>query len=390
MHRIVQCPGSLGLIEEIRSAGELHEQPSAYAEAGTRIHADWAAAMMGVPSEVTITPDETETSKWLKDETQRLINASLWTWYPVRGAAHDIEFQCTVEVRLWGLTVSGNRYSGQYDFAYVNESDGVALLVDGKTGWNYVEPAETNLQLATLAVLAMENYNINDIIVAIVQPPVRKVTTARYKRSELYKAKGYIHRAVDESQSSKLFRSSVSACRYCHAKIHCPILTDIFMNISRGKLPADIATALEHVTLAEMVADEVKANAKRILENDPTAIPGWEFTKPTEVRKIKSADKAYLKLVSSQPQYLLAPQFMECCSVSVGKLERAVGDAVGAKSKDRAAALERALGDVIVKEKKAGSLVRVGGSAMTTPSEITQIIDSAKKETLETAAGDTQ
>src|SRR4029077_12382706 len=91
------------------------------------------------------------------------------------------------EQRLWLHDGLDPVMSGQYDVAYGKRAVEEALLLDAKTLYGEVDPAEYNDQLRELVALFYYNHRtVEKIRVAILAPKLReRVTYADYDRYEM-------------------------------------------------------------------------------------------------------------------------------------------------------------------------------------------------------------
>src|SRR5215472_9882719 len=138
-YRRRRCTGSENLIGELRKRGLLKEiPPGADATSGTLVHAAWAG------QDVQLSPAQEQTLATLKDlETMVLADWGALEPYLLLGR----------EQRLWCRKGIEPLHSGQYDVAYVSaDLDGRltwerALILDAKTLYGEIDPAEHNDQL---------------------------------------------------------------------------------------------------------------------------------------------------------------------------------------------------------------------------------------------------
>jgi hypothetical protein len=69
-------------------------------------------------------------------------------------------------------------HSGRYDVAYITVDFASMLIIDGKTLFTPVSPADTNDQLRELVALAHFNYpQVRSFTVAIIQPNAERPTS---------------------------------------------------------------------------------------------------------------------------------------------------------------------------------------------------------------------
>jgi CRISPR/Cas system-associated exonuclease Cas4 (RecB family) len=348
VHRYAHCPGSYHLE---RQFGE--DEESKDAASGTRIH----AVLYGEAVHPPLTDEEEQIV-----ERCRAIEAQLVE--QVFGGIHGIgEIR---EERHWAYDEDLKpQWSGKPDVLFHAGFRG--LLIDYKTGRGEVEHAAGNLQLRALAVLAHETYGVADITVAIIQPLVRpEVTTCRYQPSDMPAAVGEIHgimaSVVKENQPRV---PSASSCRYCKAKANCPeaqtLVETLPLQVSRDGRemvlsPERIAEFLEKVPAAEAVIEAVRAKARRMLEADPDAIPGWRL-KPGSCREVITEPNTvfarFLEAGGTQEH------FLPCVTLAKTKLREALRAASGKKGKGLDEAMDTLLAGCTETKPSAPSLERI-------------------------------
>lgn len=121
------------------------------------------------------------------------------------------------EERLYG-EVDGEQISGKPDLVY---RDGATTLVlDYKTGWGDQDESDTSMQLATLAWLVAENYAVDTVYVAMIQPAAGDPAIARYTRKDLDAVFCDLIDIVNRASSSHAPIVPGNHCQYCPAFQH--------------------------------------------------------------------------------------------------------------------------------------------------------------------------
>jgi hypothetical protein len=265
------------------------------------------------------------------------------------------------EVRLWDTPLSsitgGKTYSGKFDLMLIDSSGQRAILIDYKSGWGEVPPADQNLQMRCYAALARINYNVRSIIVAIVQPNKGKPSVAHYSETDLVESVKWIRATISACHEPGAPRkAAAAACKYCNAKSKCPEATEVLMNLATGVIPSDFASALEQTEIAKLVIKDIEQRAKAELEKDPACIPGWHLKPGNTRRTAPEVTNVQQRVVDLLP----LEKFLPCCTVAIGKLEKAYSKSAGLKGETGKKALESRLGELIVKKQNAPTLARVG------------------------------
>lgn len=265
-----------------------------------------------------------------------------------------VSFQSMVEQRLWW----GDEWSGQADRIDLWEQN--ALVVDYKTGRGEVEPAERNLQLRGLAVLAKRRFpNLKKIFVAIIAPMAGGVTLAEYDEEALAAATEEVLELIKTISEEHAPRTPApSACKYCPARAVCPEVAEKALALPDSPAPVTLTTEKlsELLLVAEYVEDYIMAlrmEAKnRLTQGVP--VKGWYMKDGAKKRAIENPTAAYNILADK-----MSPEdFAGACSVSVPSLEKAYAKATGLKGKAAKEAFEAELAPVITSKQNASSLAR--------------------------------
>lgn len=313
--RLHNCPGSW-LLE--RTCPPLPS--TADADSGIRIH----AALAGF--DVKLSDEEEKT----RQECERLCAELVEVWYPF-SAGRSLLSEKRIALRDAQLSPL---LTGRFDRLYFSAGDN-GLLIDWKTGHTGAEVAASNLQLRALAVMAANEYGLNAVRVAIIQPNAApQVSVADYDCDDLSTAERLLSAALAAAQSPLSPRKPGAWCQYCRAKAVCPEFREQGLAVAKFScglpdMPGDqLATLLDQCKLAEQVVDAARSEAKRRLTENPEAIPGWRLkpgrhtetvTKPQDVFA-----RAYARGVRQE-------DFLSCVTVGKAKLEAAVKAATGFK-----------------------------------------------------------
>jgi len=327
--RLALCPGSWQLERD------LPEATNPDAEAGTRIHMALAGALTG----------ECEWSKFLLEDDSDLAARCLEMLADLRKTMDFMQAVQRVEQRLWCPNSRGEAaWSGKADLVLVNEVRKRAMVVDWKTGRNEVQPAGGNLQLRALAVLVWENYGVSEVTVAIIQPwagggGVANICT--YTEADLERAAAEMDGIVAAAMDPRAPRTAgPEQCKYCRATAVCaeyqawvttdlPALAKPLLPV-RDWSPDDWAFFLRRVSEAEKWLDERKQEAKRLLEDDPAAIPGFRLAYSTR-RSISNAPEVYQRAAELG---VTAQEFAAACKVSITAVKDLVRNATKKKGKE--------------------------------------------------------
>lgn len=336
MERLALCPGSF-----LAEASAPTPPASKYAERGTKIA---ALVQQQLTSDGdSLVPDvdssEIEEAHRMYKETIRCYEsaaAALGITVPLM----DKDNLILVEQRLWSLDKT---FSGKPDVVIMNGD--CAIIIDHKSGWGDVTVATHNWQLRTLAVLVHQLFKKTKIAVAIVQPNNADPTIGTFDEHSLVAAEATIIHAINEAKQPNAKRiPSGKACKFCKYRPECSEARGVLVKVSTNTgIPADLSLALDMIEVADMVANDIRAQAKACLAEDPNSVPGWKL-RPGSVRhSIKDTAAAYAEIKD-----VVSPvEFTKCCTVKFGELTKVYGKNTGLKAKEAKPALVSRLGDTI-------------------------------------------
>ena len=306
-----------------------HIDDTAEASMGTRIH----ARLAGENIELTAA-EETIAERATYIEATALLEYFT-----------DSPYSRVREERLWyrdPLTLTRS-WSGQPDLVAIEAEFGSkarAAVVDYKSLWGQHTEAPSNLQLRCLAVLVAVEYGVENVRVILVQPNGwPKYTVGDYGPTELRQAEDEIAALMEDVQREGHSRTpSAKACRYCRARHVCPeaiaaasAVTTLPREGTEIALPPEaIAAFLDRIPLVESVVEAVKAKAKRMLEADANAIPGWRLKPGTEREKITDIGTVFSRFTDAGGTQ---EQFTQAVSITKSALTETVRSVTGLKGK---------------------------------------------------------
>lgn len=374
MQRVATCPGSHELTKKhVATFGPPPE--TKWASSGEAIHKAVENAVTYNFREVDpkkgLTKSEVALANEILSDVRKVVSsvASLAAFSGI-SVSDDTTNTTYTEVRLWSNTIhtpSGPQaYSGQFDIAIVNSKKNYAIVIDNKTGWNHVKPADSNLQLKTLAVLTAIRFRVTNVYVAVIQPTIAEPSVAYYSASDLSAAIGEINSYVYAANTPNADRRpSADGCRYCPARMSCPEIKEELVKLATGQVPTDVngwAKALEMCEIAEMVIADLKTGAKKVLEESPDAIPGWKLAPGKARSSISDNAVAFDKM----KDLISIDRFLGSCKASIASLAATIKDAGIAKTDAEAKkVVKNRLAPVLVVTIGEPSLVKTGHTATT-------------------------
>jgi Protein of unknown function (DUF2800) len=277
MHRLENCPGSFALSKQAPP-----EAASEYASIGTRIH----AALADRSKLDGLSIDEQDAFNRCVQIENRLVGAVL-------GWANVTPDSVERERRLWSASLE---VTGQADVIY--RGAGSALVIDYKTGRGTAEPAETNAQLRTLAVLlwlTSSTRSESPIYVAIIAPHQHPdVTVSVFGARELQRALVWLQRTIRKTKSKRAKRKPGAWCQFCPARGICPEFGSQATALVKPAVESGALSTVPSASEVEAIKyadkqwstwrDERIRLAKLALTDDPNAIPGRRIEKLDSVR----------------------------------------------------------------------------------------------------------
>jgi hypothetical protein len=343
MSRLAACSGSLALTNELRADGKLFENNNKDAASGTKIH--WWLAVTpwhlreNLEAEQQLSGWEMGTARRAREIQLDLIDAWLGN--------ENREVEVLIERRFYYRTGLRPRFTGQPDFLIKDPKR--ALILDFKSGRLESDPAADNLQLRAYAVLLKYEYpELEDIEAAIIEPNVTwESSRVRYQCADLAQAENHILSIVDEA-AWNLKRTAGTWCKHCLARILCPEaqnyiqtaldysqVRSLIKDLPRGEAGSNLWAK---IGLAEKLLADMRADYRRILVDDPDALPGYCLpTEGHQRRTVTDPEKFKFALETE----ISAKDIDALADYPVAKIEEMYGQAVGLTGKKLRADFEQ-------------------------------------------------
>ena len=317
MTRIFNCPASYKL-----NAAETPESSGAAVE-GTMLHRHMELTYM--PKK---TPEQDAELKALgaalnSEQTQSLAFAE----NEVEKVAHFFDGERHTEQRLWAANMM---YSGQADMLVLSPDKKSAVIVDYKFGRGEVEPAERNYQLAALAVLAADNYGVENVRAMIIQPraldKARRITACEYIESDIEQAREAIDSAVKSALYAKQPREAVGYwCNYCPSAYRCKaaqeeIAKQYALAVSTPTLAIGKHNAVdmfEKASVVKKLCDEILKRVKEWVSANPDHGTALVLTEGARRAKVGNAAQVFEAVESVG---ITPAEFVGVCDVGLTKL----------------------------------------------------------------------
>jgi len=353
-YRRRRCTGSENLIGELRSRGLLKEiAPGQDALSGTAVHAAWS----GVG--VELSPSQEKTLIELK----RLEAMVLADW-----SGGEPSILLGREERLWLRQGIEPVHSGQYDCAYVSSDYRRALILDAKTLYGEIDPAEHNDQLRELVALFRFNYRaLEHYTVAILAPnQPERISSATYDQLEAELALRLLRLSLFESADPGAPRTPGAHCGHCPARLQCEEARSLIghpysvkKRIDAGEFVLPLgekgARLLEEIKTAKTVLADLEEAYKAELKTDPDCLPGWQLSNGRKLRWIAEVEKA-LEAWSSH-RYAMS-DFLSCTDLVLHRLEEKLAAHTGKVGKGLANHFNDIFGPLVMTRMSQPSIVR--------------------------------
>lgn len=233
------------------------------------------------------------------------------------------------EIRLFD---KDSTFSGKPDLIALKGKK--ALVIDYKFGRIPVSPAESNLQLSALAVLAMDKYDADDVYVCILQPFASRQDPAvcRYVHKSVDRARAFFRACIAQARNENApLKPSEKACRYCRAQSSCPAVKLALVNVTSGDLtacweqwtPEKRREAYDLAKLAKKWAASVESKVKEDLKAE-VEIPGLKLTPGKKTFAVTDPAEAFRILNGLYPDAITADAYSACCKVGISDLDKLV------------------------------------------------------------------
>ena len=292
-----------------------------------------------------LAPEQSEVLEWAEDETQKAVEAN--------GFEHAVLHN---ELRLWYTDEKAKPvFSGQADRIYIVGRR--AYAPDYKFGRLKVEGAGKNLQMRSIALLVFENYDVDEVIVQIIQPRLYFAEAAIYTKADVVRTEANILGYVNAANLPDADRvPSYSACHYCKGKTICPEYNHIasqFVTVMPSDLkdPMALAFALDRAHMLKPLIAAIEGEAKdRLAEGED--LPGWTLGKARTIRKITDTELAMQRLLDLPG--VTTETILAIMKLGFGDIDKVVAKAKTLKGKALKEAVSKLL-DGLVEEKESAA-----------------------------------
>ena len=323
MTRIFNCPASLRLNDM-----ETPES-SAAADEGTRLH-KCCELLLTHPHKQSSEERAKGNSEYfnLSDELRGFVDFAVTKVVKLRDAC---EYDCRLETeqRLWAKS---GLFSGQGDVVLLEQQLRRATIIDFKFGRGEVERAESNYQLAAMAVLVADNFDFVDTVRAmIIQPRAldksRRITECEYSKADIDAAREAINAACKEAlEAENPAQKCGYWCKYCPSSYRCKAAQEAIsaqykLAVATPNLTIGAHNArqmFERAQLVKKYCDDVLAAVKNYIVNNPDAQCGLALAPGVKRAKLGDAAKVFEAV---EGLGITPEEFVNVCDVSISKLQ---------------------------------------------------------------------
>lgn len=343
------CAGSYFLERTAKDRG-IKDPPSEAAQFGINVHA-WLEG-----KDIQLTPEELLVAK----DCEALGGELLLQWKP---NALESPPLIVKEHRSWLLDGRGSPiFSGRADLVAVDGPASRALIIDYKSGPEEVDTSD-NPQLLALAVMARDDFGVDEVTTAIVQPPHRP-SPCVYDAATLDTAKAMLIAEVSMLLQADFSTSRTPGihCKYCRGKTLCPEFKGYAWGIVEyepGYLvqPAVLAQLFDRCAMAEAMIDKIKGAIRDLLTANPDALKEYGiFLKPGKERRSVADIKGFLQAMEDNGYPL--DSFASALDVSLPALQDWCHTTLGIKRKDAKDFIESKLRGLIEVKQDRPSIVK--------------------------------
>ncbi len=241
--------------------------------------------------------------------------------------ADDVE-RTVREQRIWMQVDGKPAFSGKPDAIHIVGKHG--LVVDYKTGFKRVTDASANPQIAALAVLAAQEFQLESVRGMVIHSKFG-VTAADFEIADLNYWTSTIRMMLRNAQDETIPPSAGDKqCAYCRAFAMCPAARKSVLDVFSGSVaPVISSRELEIFPMVEKYISERRRLAKLALKSG-VEIEGWTLGTPKRLCKVTDINKAWEIVDGKIP----VEAFVGCCDVSVPKAADALakGLSIGKKA----------------------------------------------------------
>ena len=200
------------------------------------------------------------------------------------------------------------------------------IVIDFKFGYNEVNDVNSNIQLASYSLGAMQKYNYSECESWVFQPRIRKKSNHVFKNATAIAAN--IEYIKSLALRDELYLNATEkSCRYCLARLNCPAFRMKFQKLNACKENydlSDVDTLVELYDASKGIKSflaEVESSVKSMIEQRGSC-GKYVFQISDGAREIKDLNSLYAIV----KDYLTPQEFNSVCKLTLGKFESLLSD----------------------------------------------------------------
>lgn len=341
------CPGSAN------AEKDLPEISNEAAERGTYLHDLIAKTLSG--NSLHAKEEDLEVAERCADYCVEMISQYFSGELDQALVEQKLEYKDGEEVLFYG--------TADYIAIYGKE----AILIDWKTGYSDLVDAEDNLQAVAYSVALAQKYDLEKVYACLYNPTNFQRTC--YEYTEFENMAGHIKAIIKATEDDQKLNPGEIQCRFCKAALHgtCKAFleTQNKLALTAKNTSSEIIAQLSDDVLVETFEKcklidgfqkQLETELRERLKSNPI-VAGYFLKERAGRRQISDINEAY----SICSGFMTASDFLECCSLSVPKLEAAHKKATGLKGKSAKEDFEIELGQVIERANSSYVLTKAKG-----------------------------
>ena len=341
------CPGSAN------AEKDLPEISNEAAERGTYLHSVIADFFNG--NVAMCKGEDLEVAENCTDYALEMISKFLDGMVGKALIEQKLEYKDGEEVLFYGTA----------DYIAIHGKE--AILIDWKTGYSDLVDAEDNLQAVAYSVALAQKYDLEKVYACLYNPTNFQKTC--YEYTEFENMAGHIKAIIKATEDDPKLNPGELQCKYCKAALHgtCNAFLEtqnklaVTAKNTSSEIIAQLSDdmlveAFEKCKLIDGFKKQLETELKERLQSNPI-VAGYFLKERAGRRQISDINEAY----SICSGFMTANEFLDCCSLSVPKLEAAHKKATGLKGKSAKEDFEIELGQVIERANSSYVLTKAKG-----------------------------
>lgn len=273
-----------------------------------------------------------------------------------------------IETRFWCKVRGQYEHSAKPDL--VLRSPTKALILEYKTLPGDVQGVARNRQVRDQVVLIARHLLVKEVGAAVVQPLVTmspNIVQYNEEAINISEREMFVRVEASNDENSER-RAGKHQCGFCRARVDCkPYLEMVSVSVPTKTLhelavtavaswtPEQRAQFLEQKPIATKWIDEVNKEMKRMVDADPSCIPGWELQPGSIKRPVRDIAALHDRTIALGGN---TESFLACVDMGKGDFESMIRKITGLKGKALKAKMDELLAGITDEVPDAKSLGR--------------------------------